>query len=135
MAYSGLKKMLIFIISNTEGVMVLVCPAIFGHLMGLVADVITTRQILCLLYWLMFCQLVLYVADVIAILFCGRCCCHYYDLYWQMLLPYSLLADVTAIVYFVTRFVADDIATVAVVIANLVGLYLIVADVIAMLVG
>ena len=43
MASSGLKKMLIFIISNTEGVIVLVCPAIFGHLMGLMADVITTR--------------------------------------------------------------------------------------------
>ena len=54
MASSGLKKMLIFIISNTEGVIVLVCPAISGHLMGIVADVITTRQMLCLLYWLMF---------------------------------------------------------------------------------
>ena len=52
MASSGLKKMLILIISNTEGVIVLVCPAIFGHLMGLVADVITTWQMLCLLYWL-----------------------------------------------------------------------------------
>ena len=30
----GLKKMLILIISNTEGVKVLVCPAIFWTLMG-----------------------------------------------------------------------------------------------------
>ena len=30
----GLKKMLILIISNTEGVKVLVCPAIFGQQMG-----------------------------------------------------------------------------------------------------
>ena len=41
MASSGLKKMFILIISNTEGVMVLVCPAIFfGHWMGLVVDVL-----------------------------------------------------------------------------------------------
>ena len=30
----GLKKMLFLIISNTESVRVLVCPAIFGHTMG-----------------------------------------------------------------------------------------------------
>ena len=35
MASSGLKKMLIFIISNTEGVIVLVCPAVFWTLDGL----------------------------------------------------------------------------------------------------
>ena len=46
-----------------------------------------------------------------------------------MLLPYSLFADVMAIVYLLLGFVADVIATVAVGIANFVGLmYLIVAD-------
>ena len=50
-----------------------------------------------------------FVADIIAT---------YYDLYWQMLFPYSLLADVIAIVHFHTRFVADVIATVADGIAN-----------------
>ena len=35
-----------------------------------------------------------------------------------MLLPYSLLADIIAIVRFVTKLVADVIATVAVGIAN-----------------
>ena len=34
MVSSGLKKMLFFVISNTEGVRVLVCPAIYGHWMG-----------------------------------------------------------------------------------------------------
>ena len=48
MASSGMKKMLISIISNTKGVIVLVCSAIFGHVMGLVADVIGTRLMLCL---------------------------------------------------------------------------------------
>ena len=119
MASSGLKKMLIFIISNTEGVIVLVCPAIFGHLMGIVADVITTWQMLCLLYWLMFCQLVFACGRCFCHTFCGRCCCHYYVLYWQMLLPYSLLADAIAIVYLLLGFVADVIATVAVWVAIL----------------
>ena len=48
MASSGLKKMLFFIISNTEGVRLLVCPAIIGHWMGFVVDVSTTRQVLSL---------------------------------------------------------------------------------------
>ena len=51
-----------------------------------------------------------------------------------MLLPYSLLADVIAIVYLLLGFVADVITTVAVGIANFVGLmYLIVADVIVII--
>ena len=49
----GLKKMLILIISNTEGVKVLVCPAIFWTLMGNGNNY---------QYW--------YMADVVAI-FCG----------------------------------------------------------------
>ena len=49
----GLKKMLILIISNTEGVKVLVCPAIFWTLMG------NGNNYQC---W--------YMADVVAI-FCG----------------------------------------------------------------
>ena len=49
-----------------------------------------------------------------------------------MLLPYSSLSDVIAIVYLLLGFVADGTATVAVAIANSVVLmYLIVADVIA----
>ena len=44
--------------------------------MGLVADVITTRQMLCLFYWLMFCQLVSMCGRCCCHSFCGRCYCH-----------------------------------------------------------
>ena len=98
MASSGLKKMLFFVISNTEGVRVLVCPAIFGHWMGFCGRCFKPpdRCDACIL------------ADIGQLLFC----------IWHMLLPFilwlmllsllcilltdviaiTLLADVTAIV-------------------------------------
>ena len=87
MASSGLKKMLFFIISNTEGVRVLVCPAIFGHWMGFCSRCFNHQAGHMPVYWLMLLPIFL----------------------WQMLLPLlcilyadvisiSLLADVIDIV-------------------------------------
>ena len=87
MTSSVLKKMLIFIISNTEGVIVLVCPAIFWILDGFSGRCYNHQADVMPVYWLMFCQFVLHVAHVVGILFCGRCCSHYCILLWQMLLP------------------------------------------------
>ena len=77
MASSGLKKMLFFIISNTEGVRVLVCPAIFGHWMGFCGRCFNHQAGVMPVYWLMLLPFFL----------------------WQMLLPLLciLLADVIAI--------------------------------------
>ena len=44
MASTGLKKMFILIISNAEGVMVLVCPAIFWTLDGFSGRCFTTQK-------------------------------------------------------------------------------------------
>ena len=86
MGSSGLKKMLFLIIANTEGVRVLVCPAIFlGHWMGLVVDVLPPgRCHACIL------------ADVNQLLFCIWQMLPI--ILWQMLLPLLciLLADVIA---------------------------------------
>ena len=59
----GLKKMLILIISNTEGVKVLVCPAIFLDIR-----------------WVSGTNLPMFTY--------GRCCCHFL---WLMLLPLFLI--------------------------------------------
>ena len=81
MASSGLKKMLIFIISNTEGVIVLVCPVISWTLDGFSgrcynhqADVMPVL-----------------LADVLPICFCM----------WQMLLPFFLWQMLLPLLYLV----------------------------------
>ena len=53
MASSGLKKMLFFIISNNEGVRVLVCPAIFGHWIGFCGRCFNHQASVMPVYWLM----------------------------------------------------------------------------------
>ena len=73
----GLKKMLILIISNTEGVKVLVCPAIFLDIRwvsGINLPMFTYGRCCCHFLWLMLLPLF----DL------GRCYCHV----WLMLLPY-----------------------------------------------
>ena len=79
--------MLFFIISNTDGVRVLVCHAIFGHWMGFCGRCFNHQQVLCLYIGWCWPIVVLHMADVIAILL------------WQMLFPLLciLLADVIAI--------------------------------------
>ena len=126
--------MLFFIISNTEGVRVLVCPAILDFGWVFVVDVSTTRLVLCLYIGWCWPIVVLHMADVIAILFVadviatvmyfiGRCYCH-------IIVGWCYCHSL-----YVTRLVADVIATVAVVVAtcgNDVSFY---ADVIAVFVG
>ena len=98
MASSGLKKMLFFILSNIEGVRVLVCPAILGHWFGFCGRCSNHQAGVMPIYWLMLANCCFAY---------GRCYCH--SFLWQILLPLlcilladviarSLLADVIAIV-------------------------------------
>ena len=88
MASSGLKKMLIFIISNTEGVIVLVCPEIFWTFDGFSGRCYNDQaDVMCVV-----------LADVLPIGFCMWQILLPFFL-WQMLLPLLclVLADVVAI--------------------------------------
>ena len=102
MASSGLKKMLFFIISNTEGVRVLVCPAIVLDIgwASVVDGLPPGRCYACILADVGQCCfayadviVILFVADIIATImyFIGRCCCH-------SLYVVGLVADVVATV-------------------------------------
>ena len=90
MASFGLKKMLYFVNSNTDGVRVLVCPAIFWTLDGLCDRCLNHQAGVMPIYWLMFANVVFAY---------GRCYCHAFladviatvmYFYWQILLPYSV---------------------------------------------
>ena len=125
--------MLIFIISNTEGVIVLVCPAVFGHYDGFCGRHYNHQAGVMPVYWLMFCQFCFCIWQMLLPFFL-----------WQMLLPLlclvladviaiSLLADVIAIVDLLLGFVADVIATIAVFfVADIIAT---IADGIAIFVG
>ena len=89
MASSCLKKMLFFIIFNTDGVRVLVCPAIFGTLDGLCDKCLNHQASVMPIYWLMFANVVfLHMEDVIAMLFVADVIATVMYFYWQILLPY-----------------------------------------------
>ena len=98
MASSGLKKMLFFVNSNTDGVRVLVCPAIFGTLDGLCDRCLNHQAGVMPIYWLMFANVVFCIWQMLLPCFL-----------WQMLLPllcifigryycHILLADVIAMI-------------------------------------
>ena len=96
MASSGLKKMLFFVNSNTDGVRVLVCPAIFCTLDGLCGRYLNHQAGVMPVYWLMFANIVFAYGRCHCHAFCGRCYCHCYvfvlaDIIaifcWLMLLP------------------------------------------------
>ena len=122
MASSGLKKMLISLFSNTGGVTVLVCPAIFGHFMGFCnSGFVTFSSFLALLFWIGSCslpyfwqmllpciwQMLLPCFDVVDVTTTRQMLCLFGSLadvlanfslsLWQMLLPYVYMADVIAI--------------------------------------
>ena len=103
--------MLILIISNTEGVKVLVCPAIFGHwwVLVMITNVGIWQMLLPFVVkvipTLVLADVVAILADVVAIfggwcychLVVGRCYCHLFidgTIFWLMLLPF--VADVVA---------------------------------------
>ena len=89
MASSGLKKMLFFVNFNTDGVRVLVCPAIFGTLDGLCDKCLNHQAGVMPIYWLMFANVVFCIWKMLLPLVCifiGRYYCH------------ILLADVIAMI-------------------------------------
>ena len=117
MASPGLKKMLFFVNSNTDGVRVLVCPAIFCTLDGLCGRCLNHQAGVMPVYWLMFANVDFAYGRCHCHAFCGRCYCHCYVF---------LLADTIAIFcwlmfchdLYIAKFVADVIATVAVVVTT-----------------
>ena len=99
MASSCLKKTLFFVIFNTDGVRVLVCPAIFGTLDGLCDKCLNHQASVMPIYWLMFANVVFCIWNMLLPCFL-----------LQMLLPLLcifigryycqiLLADVIAMIY------------------------------------
>ena len=99
--------MLFFIISDTEGVRVLICPAIFGHWIGFCGRCFNHQAGVMPVYWLMLLPF-FFVVDVIATVmyFIGRCYCH-------ILVGWCYCHS-----WYVIRLVADVVATVAVVFAT-----------------
>ena len=91
-----MKKMLYFVNSNTDGVRVLVCPAIFGTLDRLCDRCLNLQAGVMPIYWLMFANVFAY-GRCYWHAFCGRYYCHC-DVFFGRYYCHILLADVIAMI-------------------------------------
>ena len=102
MASSGLKKMLVFIISNTESVIVLVCPAIFWTFDGFSGRCYNHQ------------------ADVMPVILADVLPIGFYM--WQMLLPFFLWQMLLPLLCLV---LTDVVALLCLVLADVVAIFIV----------
>ena len=132
MASSCLKKMLFFVNFNTDGIRVLVCPAIFGTLDGLCDKCLNHQAGVMPIYWLMFANVVFSIWKMLLLcfllqmllpllcIFIGRYYCH------------ILLADVIAMIC-ILQSLCQMLLSLWLLMLPLVGMmYYTIADVMAM---